>query len=126
MRPGFAGQGAESSGGAKHQREVSSVKRILLLLGCFAIVGALTLGLTTLAGARVLKSSKSDATVPAFSAKDLTALPGADSIAPHGDDFGQAHSSLAEVNPGNVTNLKLAWHAVLDAPNVADPPVEHG
>jgi outer membrane protein assembly factor BamB len=102
------------------------VKRILLLLASATLAVALTLGLSTLAGARVLKTSKSDAIVPAFSAKDLIAQPGANSVAPHGDDYGQAHTSLTDVAPSNVGNLKLAWHAVLTAPDVADPPVEHG
>jgi quinohemoprotein ethanol dehydrogenase len=102
-------------------------KRIVLSVAGLALVAVVTLGLTTFATAGPTSSAKADVSViPAFTAKDLTTLPGANSIAPHGDDYGQAHSSLNSINPSNVTNLKLAWQATLSAPNPGDPPVEHG
>jgi len=103
----------------------SRVNRKVLSVVCLAVVGALTLSLTTLAGGRVLSSSKATA-IPAFTANDLVKMPGDDSIAPHGSDFGEAHSSLKEITQDNVTNLKLAWSTTLTAPDVGDPPVEHG
>ena len=103
------------------------MKRPIYSVAGLVLVAALTLGLTTFATAQVSNSSKSAiGAIPAFSAGDLTATPGANSIAAHGNDLGQAHSSLNQITPSNVTGLKLAWHATLSAPNVADPPVEHG
>ena len=101
------------------------MNRKVLSIVCLAAVGALALSLTTLAGGRIVKSSKSTA-IPAFTVNDLIKLPANDSIAPHGSNFGEAHSTLSDITPGNVSGLKVAWTASLNAPNVGDPPVEHG
>jgi quinohemoprotein ethanol dehydrogenase len=70
--------------------------------------------------------SQSQATIPAFTASQLDALPGNDWVTPAGNLAGMRHSTLAQITPANVGNLTLAFHAKLTAPQVGDPVPEHG
>jgi len=53
---------------------------------------------------------KAIAPVPAFSPAQLSGAPTNDWATPHGDYFNQQYSALAQVNKGNIKQLKLAWH----------------
>ena len=88
------------------------------------VVLTLTLGVATSATAHT--NSGAAAVIPAFTDAQLNALPGANWLAPGGDLFNQRTSGLTQITPSNVGSLQQAWHITLNAPNVGDPPVEHG
>jgi len=102
------------------------MKRTARSFIALAIVSALTLGLTAFALGRVATSSSSKVSIPAFSAKELNATPGANWIVAAGNLGSQRHSSLTQINPSNVANMKLAWQAPIKAPNPGDPFIAHG
>jgi alcohol dehydrogenase (cytochrome c) len=66
-------------------------------------------------------SSTSEAitVAPAFTAADLSATPGANWIANGGSINNQRFSSLNQINSGNVSGLKEAWHIHLNGSGVA-------
>jgi PQQ-dependent dehydrogenase (methanol/ethanol family) len=96
-------------------------------LGRVAAIGvAVTAVLSIAVAASANRSSPTSAAVviPAFSTAELLKDPGADYVTNLGNLQGTNHSSLTEITPANVTNLKVAWHMELTAPNVsgATPP----
>jgi PQQ-dependent dehydrogenase (methanol/ethanol family) len=56
---------------------------------------------------------------PKWTASQLQALPGANWITTGGNIANQRYSSLNQVNTGNVSQLKEAWHTNLDGSGVA-------
>jgi len=88
------------------------------LLALFAVIGA---GLAVVLGASAGNNAgKAGAPTPApaWSNDQLTALPGDDWIAAHGNIMNQRHSTLTEINRDNVTQLKIAWRTKLVIPGV--------
>jgi quinohemoprotein ethanol dehydrogenase len=73
-------------------------------------------------------SSAANAKIPAFSTAALMKDPAADWVTNLGNLQGTNHSALTQITPGNVSNLKVAWHTTLTAPNVsgAQPPLIGG
>jgi PQQ-dependent dehydrogenase (methanol/ethanol family) len=77
--------------------------------------------LATAVGASAERSGGSAAAVPppAFSTPVLLRAPGADWITNQGNLFGTNASSLTQITPANVSNLKAAWHTELQAQSLA-------
>lgn len=88
------------------------------------VIAAGVLALAVTVGAAA--TSRRSASVPAFTASQLSQLPGNDWITPAGDLGGQRHSTLDQINTSNVAQLKEAFHVNLTAPQVGDPVPEHG
>lgn len=61
------------------------------------------------------------ADAPAFSAKQLTALPGDNWVTNGGNIYNQRYSPLTEINTANVKNLKAEWRTHLNSSGVGPP-----
>src|ERR1700682_3051221 len=87
----------------------------------FVLPVALIVALTAVVGALVAQpaSSATKISIPPFSTADLMKDPGGDYATHLGNLYGTAHSSLTEITPANVWNLKIAWHTELAMPNVS-------
>jgi quinohemoprotein ethanol dehydrogenase len=59
--------------------------------------------------------------IPAFSASDLTAEPGANWVTARGDMYNRQYSSLDTINKSNVNQLKIAWHTRVAIPTKGKP-----
>jgi alcohol dehydrogenase (cytochrome c) len=90
-----------------------------------ALVAAVALA-AGLAGTAAAGTSTAKGAIPAFSAQQLTSLPGDNWITPGGDLGQQRHSTLSQINTGNVSQLVQAFHVNDVLPNVGDPAPEHG
>jgi len=66
-------------------------------------------------------SSRDIAPIPAFSASDLTAVPGDDWVTSRGDMYNRQFSSLDTINKANVGQLKIAWHTRVAIPTKGKP-----
>ncbi len=70
-----------------------------------------------------LASAATSVSIPAWTPDQETALPGADWIMPQGNLQAQRHSSLTQINPGNVAQLKLAFSYPLDGTGYEPQPL---
>ena len=59
--------------------------------------------------------------IPAFTASDLTAEPGANWVTARGDMYNRQYSSLDTINKTNVAQLKIAWHTRVAIPTKGKP-----
>jgi quinohemoprotein ethanol dehydrogenase len=59
--------------------------------------------------------------IPAFTASDLTAEPGANWVTARGDMYNRQYSSLDKINKSNVKQLKIAWHTRVAIPTKGKP-----
>ncbi len=98
------------------------MKRSAKVVGGVVAAGVLALVATIGASA----TSQRTADIPAFTASQLSALPGNDWITPAGNLGGQRRSTLSQINTSNVSQLTQAFHVKLTAPQVGDPVPEHG
>jgi len=80
---------------------------------------ASVLSSAVVASARHDGTRVSKVTVPAFSTAQLMKDPSGDYVSPLGNLYGTAHAALTQITPANVSNLKVAWHSELTAPNVS-------
>jgi PQQ-dependent dehydrogenase (methanol/ethanol family) len=94
---------------------MSRTYRLLVAVGAVTTV----LILAVVASAHRFVSTSAAVTIPAFSTAELMKDPGADFATNLGNLYGTVHSSLAEITPANVGNLKVAWHSELSTPNVS-------
>jgi len=67
------------------------------------------------------RAADSPATAPAFTAKQLLALPVEEWITNGGSIYNQRYSPLAEINTGNVASLKAEWQTHLNGSGVGPP-----
>jgi glucose dehydrogenase len=86
----------------------------------------LAVPLTALAALLVMSvaggaSARQAVSIPAFSAADLSADPGANWITHNGNLAATNHSSLSQITPSNASQLQMAWHTSINAPLVHDP-----
>jgi glucose dehydrogenase len=81
-----------------------------------AVASVIAVVLITAVAASGGRSERSAATVPAFTAAQLSAPAGANWIASGGNVLGQRYSTLAQINPSNGGSLKLAWSTTLHNP----------
>jgi len=81
-----------------------------------AVVAVVTL--TTVLALAVVASARHAATIPAFTTAQLQKDPATDWPTNMGNLQGTNHSSLAQITPANVANLKVAWHTELSAPSL--------
>src|SRR3954463_6986139 len=90
----------------------------LLAVGVFAaLAGVPSAGAMT--GGRAVSAAVAISAAPAFTSADLAATPGADWITNGGNLFNQRFSSLNQINSGNASGLKEAWHIHLNGSGVA-------
>src|SRR5512146_92294 len=80
---------------------------------------ALCAGLALISGASAKKAAVTP--VPAFSAGDLTAAPTSNWVGVHGNIYNQQYSALSQINKGNVSKLKIAWHTQVAIPTKGKP-----
>jgi quinohemoprotein ethanol dehydrogenase len=97
------------------------------MLRRFLVTGLFVAAVLAMAvGASANRSSSSAVAVkiPAFSTAELQKQPAADWVTNLGNLQGTNHSSLTQITPANVANLKVAMSSDLSAPNVsgAEPP----
>jgi quinohemoprotein ethanol dehydrogenase len=87
----------------------------------FVTAGAISAVLAgaVVASAHRTASTSASVTIPAFSTAELMKDPSADFVTNLGNLYGTVHSSLADITPANVSNLKVAWHSELTAPNTS-------
>jgi alcohol dehydrogenase (cytochrome c) len=88
---------------------------VVTVLG-FAAVGVLLAG----SGASAQRSAQSSS-IPAFTAAELSANPGANWITHNGNLSGTNYSALNQITPSNVSQLQVLWHSSLTAPLIANP-----
>src|SRR4051794_30945279 len=89
-----------------------TLRRLLVFV---TVVGA---GLAVVFGASARHDAAAPTPAPAWSNDQLTALPGDDWIASHGNVMNQRHSTLTEINRDNVKQLKVSWRTKLVIPGV--------
>jgi len=89
-----------------------------LLVAAFA--GAVVLVLAAVAVARVSQTHAAKIDIPKFTADQLSSTPGDDWVVTAGDLWGRRHSSLTDITTSNVTQLKQAFHVVLNTKKKTD------
>jgi quinohemoprotein ethanol dehydrogenase len=95
------------------------MNRMLRRMLVTAVLAAAVLVMAVGASARHLGSSAAAVKIPAFSTAELQKHPAANWVTNLGNLQGTNHSTLTQITPANVSNLKVAWHTLLTAPNVS-------
>jgi len=91
-------------------------RRFAVPLVAIAVILAMTV-----AGGAAARRAAPTVSIPAFGVDELSADPGANWITHNGNLAGTNHSSLTQITPANVAQLKVATQATLAAPLIANP-----